>query len=150
MRTSSSRRWRWLIFVPAALASMSVAYAGGLKVVKDVTIATDPLSGLWVGSGALGSVRWEASSGTPKKQIWCRVDSAISGNVATCEVTDAGTGDPLRCISSDPSIIQALSGMNGDSVVTVVAEKRTAPDADPPYCVGVSIENGSAYYPKWP
>lgn len=145
------RKSRWLVMIPVALASMSVAYAaGGYKVDKDALIAQDSDTGDWVGSGAIGSVRSLSTSGAAVKQIWCRVDSAVSGNLATCMVMDASGGDPVRCISTDPSVIQTLSAMNADSLVTIQAATRTpVGGAGSPVCIRVTIENGSPYYPKW-
>lgn len=139
----------------AAFAVIGVGLLGGAvgTARAGVRSSGNSLSISAVGRLAYGQLSDIRNSGDANEYFKCTVDSVAPGGPSTMNQAGAGitsvvcqgqTGaQQFRCVSTDPVLITAAQSIHGDSYVLVSWDQSGG------NCTEISVENGSAYAPKY-
>jgi hypothetical protein len=155
-------------FERSAFAGGAGGAGGGTRLYginhTDVQITTDPVSGVLLAYGSLGTTRAETfPPAVPQdKEIGCWIDAGYAGASFTCQaITSAG--QILQCTSAlnaPPSLAgsvpwgggfaQGIATINDDSFIEFITDMFPGRPSVGGECIGLHIDNSSKYYPRVP
>jgi hypothetical protein len=131
------RTLAWVALVGAV--TVGPAALAGTKQNRPVTVSIDTVNGGGAAYGSMGSARASADT---VEYIGCWVNATQTTISMSCGAEDA-SGNMLLCLSSSPSMVQAVQAIASDSYLTFSTDLTSE-------CLSLQVKTASFNLPKTP